>query len=84
MTKQATRLYVPRGTRLHTVWRVLRADGSLSWQVWTACPDPNAPFEQMLGTHMELSSDGAVHRVTERTTDVDVFEVMPPFTDEKV
>lgn len=59
-----TNLIVPRNTRLQTVWRVFNADGSVHWQVWTACPDPKADFNQMLGTHMLLKPDGSVDRVT--------------------
>lgn len=79
-----TRLYIPPRTRLETVFRRVNPDGTVSWHVWTACADRNAPFEQMLGTFMQLDADGMVTRVTLRHDDsVDVMEVMPKIGEEK-
>lgn len=73
-----TRLYVAPNTRLQTVWRVVDPLGNVSFQVWTACADRNAPFHKMLGTHMDLRADGSVTRVSLRPDDtVHTFDVMP-------
>lgn len=70
---QATRLYIPPRARLETVWRIQDA-----WQVWTMCPDRNAPFDQMIGTFLQLNADGSAVRVTLRTDGtIDEHEVMP-------
>lgn len=77
-----TRLNIAPNTRLQTVWRVVDAHGRVTWQVWTACADRNAPFTQMLGTHMQLNPDGSVTRVSLRPDDtVHTFDVMPPVGD---
>lgn len=73
-----TRLYIPNNTRLQTVWRVVDQHGAVTWQVYTACQDRNAPFHQMLGTALHLQPNGAVTRVTLRTDDtVHEMEIMP-------
>lgn len=59
-----SRLYIPPHTRLETVWRVVRDDGTVTWQCWTATPDRNAPFHAMLGTAIVLHPTGAAQRMT--------------------
>lgn len=79
--KSATKLNIPRGTRLHTVWRAVLHDGTIQWQVWTGIDDVNAPFGKALGTYMQLNDDGSVTRVTERHNDVDIWEIIPAYGD---
>jgi len=72
-----TRLNIPRGTRLETVWRVVDVYGQVNWQVFTACADRNAPFKQMQGTALWLNADGSASRHTEDGDVIDHFDVMP-------
>lgn len=80
----ATRLYIAPNTRLQTVWRCVGGDGRVTWQVWTACHDRNAPFNDMLGTFMQLHPTGAVDRVTLSPDGTErIMEVMPQIGDDE-
>ena len=73
----STRLYIPPNTRLQTIWRHVDPFGHVTWQVWTACHDRNAPYHDMLGTHLALQPDGSATRVTLRPNDeTHIMEVM--------
>lgn len=77
-----TRLSVTPNTRLQTVFRVVGPDGVVTWQVWTACHNRNAPLHEMLGTFMQLNADGSATRVTYRPDDtVHEFECLPAYKD---
>jgi len=76
-----TRLSIPRGTRLETVWRVVDMHGRINWHVYTACADRNAPFNKMQGTCLLLHADGGAARYTDDNDLVNYMEIMPNIED---
>lgn len=72
-----TRLYIPPHTRLETVWRTVDDTGVITWHVYTACADRNAPWNKMRGTALQLNYNGSVERYTEEVDYIKSMEVMP-------